>query len=196
MLYVTQNFYRPSVAIKTTYKIKLLWVLKNWRFLLTLSQFQYLTLVHDFNFIRTMLLTSVTWTVNPYIVNVLFNNIEYFVFKKHLKAPKTFWKINFDKSLKYNILKNVITDNQNNFKQILPTSNFIYNQYYWILNVANISLHKKLYRTLFITYLFFTVSYWPKLNNHFNLILKYFLISHDFLLLGFYNTHLFKIYNF
>ena len=30
----------------------------------------------------------------------------------------------------------------------------------------------------------------------FNLILKYFLISHDFLLLGFYNTHLFKIYNF
>ena len=175
MLYVTQNFYRPSVSIKTTYKIKLLWVLKNWKFLLALSQFQYLTLVHDFNIIRTMLLTSTTWTVNPYLVNVLFNNIEHFVFKKHLKSPKTFWKINFDKSLKFNILKNVINDNQNNVKHILPTSNFIYNQYYWILNVSNISLHKKLYRTLFITYLFFTVSYWPKLNNHFNLILKYFL---------------------
>ena len=119
MLYVTQNFYRPSVSIKTTYKIKLLWVLKNWKFLLALSQFQYLTLVHDFNIIRTMLLTSTTWTVNPYLVNVLFNNIEHFVFKKHLKSPKTFWKINFDKSLKFNILKNVINDNQNNVKHDL-----------------------------------------------------------------------------
>ena len=196
LLYVTQNFYKPSALIKITYKVKLLWVLKNCQFLLTLSRFRYLDLVHDFNVLKTALSTLSAKITSPMVIDSFFDNLGHFVFKKHLKAPKTFWKINLDKSLKYNILKSVTSDANKNFNEIVPNDNYIHNQYYWPLNVANISLHNKLYRTLFITYLFFTVNYWPKLNNHFNLILKYYLVSDAFLLLTFYNRYLFKVYNF
>lgn len=196
LLYVVQNFYKHSPYVKITYKIKLLWVFKNSRFISTLSKFHYLSLVHDFNIIRSTLLTPTTKTILPLLLTSFFENIEHLMFKKHLKTPKSFWKINLDSSLKYNLFKNMLETTNEPSSISLPQNNFIYNQYYWPLFVANVSLHKKLYRTFFITYLFHTISIWPKLNNHFNLILKYYLISDNFLLLGYYNKYFFKVYNF
>jgi len=196
LLYVVQNFYKHSPYIKTTYKIKLLWVFKNSRFISTLSKFHYLSLVHDFNIIRSTLLTPTTRTALPLLLTSFFENIEHLMFKKHPKTPKSFWKINFDSSLKYNLFRNLLVPSKDATTVSLPQTNFIYNQYYWPLFVANVSLHHKLYRTLFITYLFHTISIWPKLNNHFNLILKYYLVNDNFLLLGYYNKYYFKVYNF
>jgi len=196
LLYVVQNFYKQSPFIKITYKIKLLWVLKNSQLLLSLAKFHYLSLVHDFSILRSTLSTLTTKTILPLLLGSFFENIQYLMFKKHLKAPKTFWKINFDTSLKYNLFQNLLLKSNTSTNVVVPQEKFLFNQYYWPLLVANVSLHKKLYRTFLITYLFHTISFWPKLNNHFNLILKYYLINDNFLLLGYYNKYYFKVYNF
>ncbi len=196
LLYVVQNFYKQYPFIKITYKIKLLWILKNSQLILSLAKFHYLSLVHDFSILRSTLLTLTTKTTLPILLNSFFENIQYLMFKKHLKVPKTFWKINFDTSLKYNLFHNLLTKSVVNTNLITPRQSFIYNQYYWPLCVSNVSLHNKLYRTFLITYLFHTISFWPKLNNNFNLILKYYLVNDNFLLLGYYNRYYFKVYNF
>ena len=179
-----------------TYKIKLLWVFKNSQLLLSLAKFYYLNIVHDFSALRSTLSTITPKITLPLLLNSCFENVQYVMFKKQLKVPKTFWKINFDTSVKYNLFQNLLLKSSTSKNVIIPQNKFIFNQYYWPLLVANVSLHKKLYRTFLVTYLFYSISFWPKLNNHFNLILKYYLVNDNFLLLGYYNKYYFKVYNF
>jgi arginyl-tRNA--protein-N-Asp/Glu arginylyltransferase len=118
------------------------------------------------------------------------------VFQKNLKAPKIFWKTNLEVSLKHKLFTSNSSEVVSCRKYVMTTDHLLYNQYYLPLFVANISLHKKLYRTFFITYFMYILTVWPKLNKHFNLILQFYLVSSNFLLVGYYNKYFFKIYNF
>lgn len=163
---------------------------------MSLAKFNYLSIVHDFTILRSVLSTTTSNTILPTLLTGLFGNLEYTVFKKHLKTPKTFWKINLDKSLKYHLLVNTLTPLSTQTAPILISDVLFTNQYYLPLRVANVSLHKKLYRTFLITYLFFIIHSSPKLNNNFSLPLQYYLVSDTFLLLSYYNNYFCKIYNF
>jgi len=196
LLYVVQNFHKNFPYIRTTYKIKILWALHNLHLIYALTNFNYLSFVHDFTTLRTTLLTLTNNTVLPLLLRGLFENLEYLTFQKNLKAPKIFWKTNLEVSLKHKLFTSNSSEVVSCRKYVMTTDHLLYNQYYLPLFVANISLHKKLYRTFFITYFMYILTVWPKLNKHFNFILQFYLVSSNFLLVGYYNKYFFKIYNF
>jgi len=145
----------------------LLWVFKNVNLILSLAKFNYLSIIHDFTILRSVLPTTTSNTVLPTLLTGLFGNLEYTVFKKHLKTPKTFWKINLDKSFKYHLLSNTLTPLSTQTSPVLVSDVLFTNQYYLPLRVANVSLHKKLYRTFFHNLFIFYYSLITKIKQQF-----------------------------
>ena len=188
MLYVTQNFYKPSLFTKITTKIKLIWSLKNVNIFSNLIQFNYINYLNSYGTLKS-------FTNYPLIIKILFDNLHYVFLKKNLKLPNLFWKTTLEKSLKHKVFHNLLLKKLPSNSTIQPKEVLLYNQYFLSQVVSNISLHNKLYRSTLLTFLFLLVNTWPNLNKHFNLALKFSLLSNNFLLLRYYNTRIFKAYN-
>lgn len=192
MSYVIQNFYSVNHALILNQKLYWIWLHRNNNLILT---FLVRNWTHGFSNLNYLTNVQMLFTLNL----LFFNNSFYQIYKTLLTKWNQFWVTNYVKSLQYWTLigsHRLISKQSIRTELLVLHEDLFFNQYFTNVVVSNISLHNKYYRNVLLKFILLLVSPWQLWNRHYNISLKFMLISKNFHLIRFYNSYFFKMYNF
>jgi hypothetical protein len=190
MSYAIQNYYRPSVTLRLTYRRYHLWLLANAPRMLLL--FSHLS-KHDY-----WLHLDQTFLQRPaHFFRLIFSKGMLRFFTKSTLKWRPIVGSQFIQGLEYWAYKTNLQIVENNLPKHSPslsfTPTYFLNQVRLEKNYTNITLSQKYYRIVLINFLYLSVRSWQVYRPYFRLPLNLFFVSKDLYLLKYFNTRIFRV---